>query len=127
KGRAASDEEPIRPKARAGATGAAPARAGGVSGQNGLGGGSELEPSGLDDVESGLQIARVDRQRRHDLDDLVLGSRGLKEQAVVERIGGDLLGHLGVLEAETGQQSAAADRGALGLLDDRVEALVQLG
>src|SRR5699024_9763881 len=112
---------------RAGATGAAPARAGSVSGQDGLGCGSELERSGLDDVESGLQIARVDRQRRHDLDDLVVGTGGLEEQAVVERVGRDLLGHLGVLEAETGQQSATADRGTLDLLDDRVEALVQLG
>src|SRR5699024_321565 len=86
---------------RAGAIDAAPARAGRVSGQDGLGCGSELEHSGLDDVEPGLQIARVDRQRRHDLDDLVIGTRGLEEQAVVERVGGDLLGHLGVLEAQT--------------------------
>src|SRR5699024_5199420 len=104
---------------RAGATGAAPARAGNVSGQDGLGGGSELEHSGLDDVEPGLQIAGVDRQRRHDLDDLVIRARGLEEQAVVERVGGNLLGHLGVLEAQTGQQAATADRSALSLLDDR--------
>src|SRR5699024_5195141 len=70
-------------KQRAGATGAAPARAGSVSGQDGLGCRSELEHSGLDDVEPGLQIARVDRQRRHDLDDLVVGSRGLKDRKSV--------------------------------------------
>src|SRR5699024_1751264 len=112
---------------RAGAIDAAPARAGRVSGQEGLGCGSELEHSGLDDVEPGLQIARVDRHRRHVLDDLVSGTRGLEEQAVVERVGGYLLGHLGVLEAQTGQQSATADRSTLRLLDERVDALIQLG
>src|SRR5699024_7718813 len=94
---------------RAGAIDAAPARAGRLPALGGRGGGSELEPAGLDDVEPGRQIARVGRQRRHDLDDLVIGTRGLEEQAVVERVGGDLLGHLGVLEAQTGQQSATAD------------------
>src|SRR5699024_7749003 len=68
---------------RAGAIEAAAARAGRVSGQDGLGCGSELEHAGLDDVEPGRQIARVDRQRRHDLGDLVIGPLGLEEQAVV--------------------------------------------